>query len=460
MHILIIGGGDIGFQLAKKLSQEKHDIVMIEKNPQQVMRASEQLDALVLAGNGASYQMLQQAGLDKIEIVAAMTDSDEANLIACKLAKKSGVRTTIARVRHPQFTRTNFILTPEEMGTDLILHPERETADAVLRLVKKSSATYVVEFEGGRIELLGVRIGQDSRLLNIPLKYLGEETDNLHLQIVAINRNYKTVIPQGDDALMKGDQVFVVCDHDYSSQFIELAGKKETRMKNVMILGGGLIGQFIAKGLENVANVKIIEQDINKAEKLAELLPHTLIIHGNGTDFDLLEQEDLADMDAFVAVTGNDENNIITTLLAQHSNVYRSIALINNQAYLSIAGKIGMDAVVSKQSLTVSAVQRYIRQQEVASFAGLPGIDAHLIEYIASDGCKISCKELKDISFPRHAIVGVVMRENELFIPHGDTRIEPGDKVVVFALPQALDELEKLFKQTQRRSGLAQYLPI
>jgi trk system potassium uptake protein TrkA len=255
MHILIIGAGDIGLQLAKRLSREKHDIVVIEKDPQKVMRASEQLDVIVFEGNGASYRVLQQANLDKTEILAAMTDSDEANLMACKLAKKSGVRTTIARVRHPQFTQPDFILSSEELGTDLILHPEKATADAVLRLVRKSSATYAVEFEGGRIELIGLRLTQDSSLLHTPLKYLVHETDNLRLRIVAINRDHQTLIPKGDDSLAAGDQVFVVCDHDYSSKFIELAGKKNTHINNVMILGGGLIGQFIADRLQKEANI-------------------------------------------------------------------------------------------------------------------------------------------------------------------------------------------------------------
>ncbi len=459
MHILIVGGGDIGFQLAKRLSQEGHDIVMIEANPEKVARASEQLDAFVIEGNGASYRVLEQANLKRLEIVAAMTDSDEANLMACKLAKKSGVRTTIARVRHPQFTQPDFILSSEELGTDLILHPEKDTADAILQLIRKTSATYSVEFEGGRIELLGVRLSQNSSLINIPLKYLRQEVEDLHLRIVAINRNYKTLIPQGHDALAPGDKVFVVCDHNYYSEFIKMVGRKETLIKNVMILGGGLIGQFIARSLPKETNVKIVERDMYTARMLADSLPNTLIIQGDGTDFDLLEHEGLSEMDAFVAVTGNDENNIITTLLAQHSNVPRVVALVNNAAYLSIADKIGMDAVVSKQSLTVNAVQRYIHQQAVASMAGLPGLDAQLIEYIASEGCKITCKELKDVNFPANATVGVVMRNNEVILPYGNTTIEPGDKVVVFALPEALHELENLFKQEQNRSLLSQFLP-
>ncbi|GAB4425778.1 MAG: Trk system potassium transporter TrkA [Anaerolineae bacterium] len=460
MHILVIGAGDIGFYLAKRLSEEQHDIVMIEADPHKVARASEQLDAFVVEGNGGSYRVLKQAGLDKIEIVAAMTDSDEANLMACKIAKKSGVRTTVARVRHPQFTQPDFILSPEELGTDLILHPEKQTADAIVRLIRKSSATYAVDFEGGRIELLGLRLDKNSRLLNIPLKYLGQETENLHMRVVAINRNYQTIIPRGDDAMQAGDQIFVAIDHAFSNKFIQFAGKTDEPSKNIMILGGGLIAQFIGLAVGHEVNIKIIEKNISKARRLADLLPNALIIHGDGTDFDLLNHEDISEMDAFIAVTGNDEINIITTLLAQHSNVTRSVALINKSEYLAIASKIGMDAIVSKQSLTVNAVQRYIHSQEVANIAGLPGIEAQIIEYIAGEGCPITCHELRNVPFPRRAIVGLVMRQEDVIIPHGNTQIQPGDKVLVFAMPDTLPTLSRLFAQEKSRSRLSQLLHL
>jgi trk system potassium uptake protein TrkA len=460
MNILIIGAGDIGFYLAKRLSEEKHDIVMIEANPHKATRASEQLDAFVIQGNGGSYRVLKEAGLDKIEILAAMTDSDEANLIACQLAKKSGIPTTIARVRHPQYNQPDFILSSEELGTNLILHPEKETADAIVRLIRKSSATIAVDFEGGRIELLGVRMGSSSPLLNIPLKYLGQETDNLHLRIVAINRNYQTIIPRGEDIMHAGDEVLVVVDNEYSSRFISLAGREVSAAKDIMILGGGLIAQFIARAMGQHTNIKIIERNIDKARRLADLLPDALIIHGDGTDFDLLHHESMSDMDVFIAVTGNDEVNIVTTLLAQHSDVPRSVALINKSEYLGVASRIGMDAVVSKQSLTVNAVRRYIHSQQVASIAALPGLDAQIIEYIAGDGCRITDDELRAISFPDKAIVGLVMRDDELIIPHGDTHIQPGDKVVVFGMPESLPKLAKLFDKEQTRSRLSQLLHI
>ncbi|MEM7031105.1 MAG: Trk system potassium transporter TrkA [Chloroflexota bacterium] len=459
MRILIIGAGDIGFQLANRLSRQKHDITMIEADPQRVKRASEQLDANIINGNGASYRVLEQANLDGVEIVAAMTDRDEVNLLSCKLAKKIGVPTTIARVRHPQFTQPDFILDGAELGTDLIIHPEKETADSAISLIHHPSATYAVELEDGRIELLGLTLAPESPLLDIPFRDFEQHLDHLRLRVVAVNRKYTTVIPQGDTVLKTGDQVFAVCDPDYSAEFIKLTGRIDAEMKDIMIVGGGLIGRFIADSLAQEAQVKIIEQDRNRAEELADILPHALVIHGDGTDIDLLEQEGLDEMDAFVAVTGDDENNIITTLLAQHSRVKRAISLVNKAQYLTVASRIGVDAVISKQLLTVNTVERYI-QQEVASIADLPGIEAQLIEYIVSDGCDIAASELRDCRFPRDAIVGAVLRQNEVFIPHGDTRLQAGDKVVVFALPEAMTQLDKLFTRVNSRKRISRFLPI
>ncbi|MFQ5510871.1 MAG: Trk system potassium transporter TrkA [Candidatus Krumholzibacteriia bacterium] len=445
MKILIIGAGDIGFQLSRRLSQEKHDIVVVESDPQKVRRASHQLDAMVIEGHGTSYQTLEKAGLSDTEIVAAMTNSEEVNLISCQLAKKAGVATTIARVRNPEFTRPDFPLTPQELGVDVMIHPERETADAIVRLIRRSGATDIIEFEEGRVQLMGVRLEKDSALLGTPLVKLGKQFGNPPMRIVAIVRQQDTLIPGGRDELEPGDQIFVISDPGYVTEFVALAGKKDTRIENIMILGGGLIGQFVASTLAKETNVKIIESSAEKSEEIAEGLPHTLIIHGDGTDYDLLAAEGIVDMDAFVAVTGDDETNIIATLLVRHMRIPRTIALVNKVDYMPITKTIGMDAVVSKQMITVNAVQRYIQHQQVAAIASLPGIAAHCIEYIAKRKSKILSKPLRDIEFPRHAIVGAVLHDDQVLIPKGDTHIVEGDRVVVFSLPHALDDVEKLF---------------
>ncbi len=284
-----------------------------------------------------------------------------------------------------------------------------------------------------------------SQLLHKPLAELRGVYGNPPLRIVAISRNHRTIIPRGDDQLLPGDQVFVVCDPDYASSFKAHAGKTEVPIKNVMILGGGLVGQFVAADMADDANVKIFEDRPDRAQKIADTLPRALVINGDGTDFDLLAAEGLAEMDALVAVTGEDEKNIITTLLARHYNVPRAIGLVNKVGYLPITSSIGMDAVVSKQVLTVNAVLRFIHHQQIASIASLPGINAQLIEYVAARRSKITRKPLKDVRFPANAVVGAILHEDHYIVPKGDTHIEAGDKTVVFTLPDAVNELDKLF---------------
>ena len=447
MNILIIGGGDIGFQLAKKLSLDRHNITLIEQDPQRVKRAREQLDALVIEGNGTSYSVLKQAKLDRIEAVAAMTDREAANILACKIAKKAGVATTLARVRNPELAEPDFFLTSEEMGTDMIIHPEKETADAVVRLIRQSSATDVLEFADGKIQVIGVRLEQGSDLLHIPLSELVHHFGNPPMRVLAVKRLQQTIVPKGYTELMAGDQIFAACDPEYVQSFIEHTGQKDTKINSIMILGGGLIGQFVASSLAKEINVKIIESDADKSQKIADLLTHTLVIHGDGTDIDLLATEGLLDMDAFIAVTGDDETNIIASLVARHLKIPRTIALVNKVEYIPITPQIGMDAVVSKKLLTVNAVQRFIQHQLAASIASLPGLDAQFIEFIAQEGSKITKKPLAELNFPKQAIIGAVMHDDKMLIAMGDTHVHAGDKVVVFTQPQVLEDVEKLFKK-------------
>lgn len=447
MNILIVGAGDIGFQLAKKLSQDRHNITLIEQDKNRVKRAREQLDALVIEGNGASHRLLSQVKLENIEAVAAMTDREAVNILACMISKKAGVPTTLARVRNPEFTEPDFILTSEDLGTDMIIHPEKETADAVVRLIRQSSATDVLEFADGKIQVIGVRLEKGSDLLHIPLSELVHHFGNPPMRVLAVKRLQQTIVPKGYTELMAGDQIFAACDPAYVQSFIEHTGQKDTRIESIMILGGGLVGQFIAASLAKEINVKVIESDADKSQQIADLLAHTLVIHGDGTDIDLLATEGLLDMDAFIAVTGEDETNIIAALVARHLKIPRTIALVNKMEYLPITPQIGMDAVVSKQLLTVNAVQRFIQHQQATSIASLPGLDAQFIEFVAQKDSKITKKPLAELNFPKQAIIGAVMHDDQMIIAMGDTHIHAGDKVVVFTQSQVLEDVEKLFKK-------------
>jgi trk system potassium uptake protein TrkA len=446
MKVLVIGAGDIGFQLSRRLTQDHHDVSVIELDSKIARRAGEQLDVQLIEGDATTWRILQQADVANVDIVAAMTTRDEVNLLACRMAKKAGAGFTIARIRNPELLNEDFILTREELGVDEVIHPELETADAVVRLIRQARATDLIDFAGGRLRLLGMRLESDSPLLRTPLEQLLSRPGHPPVRIAAIKRKQQTVIPSGKDVLVAGDQVYVVAEPKHCDQFIELTGQTDTDISNIMVLGGGLIGQFIARQLADDTNVKIVESNVERAWGIADALPDTLVIQGDGTDYDLLATEGIMDMDAFVAVTGDDENNIIASLLARHLQVPRVLALVNKVNYLPIMPTIGLDSVVSKQLLTVNAVLRFIQHRQVASIATIPGLDAHVIEFIAGEGAKVTKKPLRELHFPENAFIGAVTHGEQLEIPTGATQMKAGDKAVVFSLPRALDAVEKMFK--------------
>jgi len=446
MNILIVGAGEVGFHLAKRLSAEKHNITVLEIDPGKARDAEEHLDALVTVGSGSSVEDLKKANIDQADVFACLTDSDEVNLLSCRLAQKLNIPYKIARVRNPEYTQLEFILSPFEMGVDLLIHPERETAKAIVRLIHQSSATGVVEFEDGKIQLLGIRLEKDSPVLGKTLRELWEEQGNIAARIVAIKRKEHTLIPGGKETLVAGDQIFIICEKKMIPTIVRITGKEDVSIQNIMILGGGLIGQFVAESLEDTINIKIIESRSDKSEKIANALKKTLVIHGDGTDVDLLATEGILDMDAFIAATGDDETNIICTLIARHLKVPRTIALVNKTEYLPITPTIGMDAVVSKKLITVNSILRFIRKSTLENVDSIPGLDAEIIEIIPQKGSRITKQPLKKLHIRPSAILGSVTRNNKVIIPTGETQIESGDRVVIFALPKAVADIEKMFK--------------
>lgn len=445
MEIIIIGAGDIGYQLAKRLSVEKYNISLIESDGSLVEYAADSLDAFVIEGSGSSLEKLKEAGVENCDVMAALTDNDEVNILACKIAKKFGCETTIARVRNPEFLNNQHILSNDDFGVDFFIQPEKETAEAIVRLIKQSNATDIIEFDDGKIKLLGLRLDRYATVLNTKLKDLGQNLGNPPITVVAIKRRQFTIIPKGDDIFRPGDQIFMVCSPDYQDKALELLGKKGNKIEDILMIGGGMTATFIAEAIENDINLKIIEKDQKKAEALAKRLKRSLVINGDGSDLDLLTQESLAEMDEFVAITGDDETNIITSLVAHHLEVDRTITLVKKSEYLPLTPALSMDAVVSKQQITVNAIQKLIRRKQIAMFAELPGVDAEIVEFIASDDSKIVKKPIKDQKFPKGIIIGAVLRNNEMIIPKGDVHVQPDDKVIVFSKPEVFEDIEKYF---------------
>ena len=437
----------MGFHLARILSQENHDVVMVEPAPEKCQRAMESLDVLVVEGNGASAATLERAGIRDIELLIAVSGVDEINIVCCLLAGKFGVPRKIARVRNPEYTADNAVLTPEELGIDLIINPEAETAEEIYWLIKRSAATDVIEFAEGAIELVGIRLDRDAPILGRTLMEVSQSVPTLHFRTVAIVRNGRTIIPKGEETLRRGDQVFVVATKEAVPDVLSLCGKASVRMERVMILGGGKIGRMVARLLEREKglDIRLIESRREKSQMLAEQLKRTMVIRGDGTDVDLLAAEGLIDMDGFIAVTEDEETNIITALLAMHLGVRRTIALIHRADYLPLMPAIGLDAAVDKRMITAKTIARFVHHGEIVSVATLRGHDAVALELVARPGSKIVGRPLRKIKFPQGAIIGAVSRNGDVFVPVGDSVLRPSDKAVAFVLPNAVAAVEEMF---------------
>jgi trk system potassium uptake protein TrkA len=445
LYIIILGAGEVGYNLAKLLSYEKHDIVIIEPNLERVKRAREKLDIQVFEGTGSSPDDLKEAGVEKADMVVAVSNNDEVNLLACLIAGKFNVKTKIARVKNREFTRDDCALNAQILGIDLIIHPESEVAKAVIGLLNMTAATDILEFADGKILLLGIQLDKKCGILGQSLAEVGRAVENVIFRTVAIQRRDRTIIPRGADIFMNNDRVYVMTQRENLPELLKLVGKENVKMENVMILGGGQTGIEIAAQLEKNINVKIIESNADKTEDLADRLQKSLVIRGDGRDINLLALEGIIDMDAFISVTGDDETNIIACLVAKHLQVPRIISLINKTDYTPIIPTIGIDAYVSKQIVTVDQILKFIRSGSIVSVASIPGLAAEVLEYIAQENSKIIRKPLNAIHFPKGALLGAVVRGDEFFIPVGNSQIRAGDKVVVFAMPTAIKEVEKLF---------------
>lgn len=446
MEIIIIGAGDIGYQSARRFSKEKHNIALIENNEELATFASDTLDAMVITGNGCSSNILIDAGVEQADVLAALTDNDEVNILACKIAKKHGVKTTIARVRNPEYLSEDHIIPKEEFGVDHFLQPEKETADTIVRLIRQSNATDIIEFEGGKLKFFGLRLDNNSSLLHKKLMDLSIELDNPPLTVTAIKRGQNTIVPKGSDILLPGDQIYMVCAPHYQDTALEYLGKKKKQIEDILVIGGGLTATFMAMELDGEINMKIIESSEKKAREIAEKLNKSLVINGDGSNLDLLLSENLDSMDQFIAITGDDETNIITSIVAQHIGVKRTVTLIKKSEYLPLTPALSMDAVVSKQQITVNAITRLIKGDGIAKFAELPGLDAEIVEFVVKEKSKIIRKPIMELKIPKGAVLGAILRDEELIIPKGNTQIQVGDKVVVFSLPDAFPSVESLFE--------------
>jgi trk system potassium uptake protein TrkA len=445
MKIVIIGAGEVGFYIAKRLAYEKHDLVIIDVDPEKCANIQDVLDVSVVQGNASSQSVLKEAGLESAHMLIAASATDEINILACMVASKMGVKRRIARVRNPDYYNGSSILKSEDLGIDLFIHPEEEVIKEITQLLRRAAASEVIEFENGKILVVGLKLDANCPNLNKQLKEIGNEEQRKNFRVVAMLKGEKTIIPTGYDYFSKNDQIFVVTKRESLPQVLSLTGKSDQKLDNIMILGGGKIGMGLASKLEREIDVTLIESNKEKSVKLAHQLKKTSVFQADGTEMDLLAKEGILDTDAFVAVTSDDEANLVSCLLAKHLGIQKTIALVNRASYLPLMPVIGIDSTVNVRISTANAILRFIRRGDILSVATFHGIDAEAIEFEIKKADKITGKPLKKLGLPEGSLIAAIVRGEEVFVPYGNSSIEPGDKVIVFALPKAIPPIEKRF---------------
>jgi trk system potassium uptake protein TrkA len=445
MNFIIVGAGEVGYHLASRLSQEKMNVVVIEKDMEKVKRVIDTLDVQTIHGSGSSVEMLKQAGIEDADMLIAVTNSDEVNMISCLVASaQSKVPMKIARIRNPEYAQDVGILGEKHLNIDLAINPELEMVRTISRLVEIPDATDVVEFAEGRVRITGIKVDPHSYVIGKKLQNLDKENEKHDIIIAAIFRDDRVIIPRGDDIIQENDLVYAVTEASKILTITNYFKEKEQRAQRVMILGGGEIAVELAQKFEkrNI-KTKIIEHDEQRCLEIAEKLKKTIVLRGDGTDRELLEEENIKDVDVFITISESEQTNILVSLLAKRLGAKKVISLINNLSYTSLVSNIGVDVVISPHLSAISRILQFIRKGKVLSVASFHKENAEAIEIVALETSDLVNKPLRDIKFPRGAIIGAVVREKEIIIPTGDTIILPDDRVIIFTLTSAMPSVEK-----------------
>ncbi|MDX9880861.1 MAG: Trk system potassium transporter TrkA [Prolixibacteraceae bacterium] len=444
MKIVIVGAGEVGTHLAKMLSKENHDIVLLDDDLDKLQQIANQVDLLTITGHANSFKDLREAGTPKADLFIAVTPYEERNIFASILAKDMGVKKTLARINNGEYLLEKNMEKLRGMGVDELIYPESLAAKEIVSSIKQVGTRQQIEFSGGKLILYGIKIRQNAPIVDHTLEEISYRTE--HVRAVAINREHTTIIPNGSDYIRSGDIVFFMAPKGYQNEIFQMSGKEIFVVKNIMILGGSRIAQKTAEKLGDQYNIKIIEIDRERSQKVADRLENVLVIHGDGRSLDLLKEERIERMDAFIAVTGSSETNILSCHLAKTMGVRRTVAEVENIDFMDIAESMDIGSLVNKKLLAASYIYKYTVGPTVTHVKCLTASDAEVIEFVVTENSKITKKTIRDLSFPADAIIGGIIRNNQGFVANGDTQVAEGDKVVVFALPSAISKLDKFFK--------------
>ncbi len=456
MKIIIIGDGKVGYSLAENLSKENHDVTIIDKNAEALKKAGENLDVMCIKGNGVSTKILLEAGVQSSDLLIAVTTSDEMNMVCCLTAKKLGVEHTIARIRDPEYASELSFL-KAELGLDMVINPEQAAGSEIARLIKFPPAVNVEIFAKGRVEMVEIEVTQDMAVVGMHLKDIANRFSSSVL-IGAVLRENEVIIPDGEFEVRKNDTIYIIGRPSRVYDFCIRIGIHVQKIKNVMLMGGGRVAYYLAKYLKEMdIKIKIVEIDRDRCTELTEILPDTLIIYGDGSDETLLKSENLGDMDAFVAITGRDEDNLISALLAKQYGVRKVVAKINRLSHSEIIRGMGVDNVVNPNFITANYILRYVRGLQnamgnpVNALYRIVGDRVEAIELTAGTSKKYIDIPLKKLNITKGVLIATIVRQNEIIIPHGSDVIKPGDNVILVTKDKKVMDLENIIDTENSR---------
>lgn len=444
MRVIVVGAGEVGFQLAKFLSAEGIDVVVIDKNKDKLKRISDEIDVALIEGEGGAPSVLEEAGADEADILLAVTDTDETNMIACLVAKVMfQIPRNVARIRNLEYFSNDVLL--QSLSINPAISPEIEAAKAVIRLIEVPFAADVEDFEDGRVKIIGFRIPPDSKLINKAFKNLN--LTNPKILIGTIHRGDTVIIPSGDDTLKKNDIIYLPVNREEIGLVSGSIGGTTRPVKRIMIVGGGRIGFYLAKTMEERnLGIKIIERNADRCKFLLKSLKKSVILHGDGSDQKLLEEENINDMDVFAAISNNEELNIMSSLLAKSLGAKKVITIVNRTEYLLLANNLGIEAVLSPRLITASAILKYVRSGNIISLTTVSEGKAEIMEAVAKDGSVLIGKTLIEVELPKKTLIGAIIRNDHIIIPSGNDKIAANDKLIIFTLKESIKQVEKLLK--------------
>jgi trk/ktr system potassium uptake protein len=442
MRTVIIGAGEVGFNTTRMLSHEGHDVVLVDQNEALVEQATEQLDALVIHGNGASPKLLKEAGIKKSDLLIAASSSDEVNIIACLSAKSQGVSRTVARIHNPDYYDTGDPFARDMLGIDFVIHTEQMAADEIKRALLVPGAVNVDTFAGDSIEVAEVVLNEGSPAVGRAIKDVNLPSESL---VVGVVRHGEALVPRGGTMLARRDHVVLISGRRRIAEVVGAVAADTAPVRDVTIYGGGRIGLRLALALEEVGmSVRVIEKDEARARYVASQLRKGFVLHDEGISRDFLLQERVDKTDAFVAVTGDDRANLLAGMYARQLGARMTIAGISRGEFAPLADALGVDLTISPRVLAAEAILRFVRKGEVIDVALLES-GAEMIELRVPEGCRVAGRPLSEVGFPEGAIVGALLRDGDVVIPTGKEVLRPGDDAVIFTVEAAVDKVERLF---------------